>query len=104
MDQLERNRRLTGATAIVMVATFISRVTGFLRTLLIYTKMRPGGYSDEFLMAFTLPDIVYDLLAGGAIAAALIPVFSAYITKGKEHIGWRAKHLHELNHYIDGGS
>ncbi|NLW02507.1 MAG: murein biosynthesis integral membrane protein MurJ [Clostridiaceae bacterium] len=90
MDQLERNRRLTGATAIVMVATFISRVTGFLRTLLIYTKMRPGGYSDEFLMAFTLPDIVYDLLAGGAIAAALIPVFSAYITKGKEHIGWRA--------------
>lgn len=81
MDQLERNRRLTGAAAIVMVATFMSRITGFLRTLLIYTRMRPGGYSDEFLMAFTLPDTIYDLLAGGAIAAALIPVLSSYITR-----------------------
>lgn len=90
MDELEKNRRLTGAAAIVMVATFMSRITGFLRTLLIYTRMRPGGYSDEFLMAFTLPDIIYDLLAGGAIAAALIPVLSSYITKGKEHIGWKA--------------
>lgn len=90
MEQLETNRKLTGAAAIVMVATFMSRITGFLRTTLIYTRMYPGGYSDEFLMAFTLPDIVYDLLAGGAIAAALIPVLSSYITKGKEQIGWRA--------------
>lgn len=90
MDQLESNRKLTGAAAIVMIATFMSRITGFLRTLLIYTKMRPGGYSDEFLMAFTLPDIVYDLLAGGAIAAALIPVLSSYITRGKEDVGWKA--------------
>jgi len=90
MDQLESNRRLTGAAAIVMVATFMSRITGFLRTLLIYTSMRPKGYSDEFLLAFTLPDLVYDLLAGGAIAAALIPVLSSYITKGKERVGWKA--------------
>lgn len=90
MDRLERNRRLTGAAAIVMFATFMSRITGFLRTLLIYTRMRPGGYSDEFLMAFTLPDTIYDLLAGGAIAAALIPVLSSYITRGKERIGWKA--------------
>lgn len=90
MDQLEKTRKLTGAAAIVMVATLLSRITGFLRTLLIYTRMRPGGYSDEFLMAFTLPDIVYDLLAGGSIAAALIPVLSSYITKGKERTGWKA--------------
>ena len=90
MDRLERNRRLTGAAAIVMFATFMGRITGFLRTLLIYTRMRPGGYSDEFLMAFTLPDTIYDLLAGGAIAAALIPVLSSYITRGKERIGWKA--------------
>ena len=49
MDRLERNRRLTGAAAIVMFATFMSRITGFLRTLLIYTRMRPGGYSDDFM-------------------------------------------------------
>lgn len=90
IDPNENNRRLTGAAAIIMAATLISRITGFLRTLLIYTKMRPSGYSDEFILAFTLPDIVYDLLAGGAIAAALIPLLSTYITKNKEQIGWKA--------------
>lgn len=83
-------KNLTGAAGIVMVATLLSRITGFLRTLLITTKMMPEGYSDEFLLAFTLPDLVYDLLAGGAIAAALIPVLSTYLARGQEKTGWKA--------------
>jgi putative peptidoglycan lipid II flippase len=91
MDNIQdQTRKLTGAAGIVMFATLISRITGFLRTLLISTKMMPQGYSDEFLLAFTLPDLIYDLLAGGAIAAALIPVLSFYITKGNEKTGWKA--------------
>ena len=86
----ESVKRLTGAAGIVMLSTLLSRVTGFLRTLLISTSMMPKGYSDEFLLAFTLPDLVYDLLAGGAIAAALIPVLSSYLAKGNEKTGWRA--------------
>lgn len=86
----ENNRKLTGAAAIIMAATLLSRVTGYLRQLLIYARMSPSGYSDEFILAFTLPDLVYDLLAGGAIAAALIPVLSTYIAKNKEGTGWKA--------------
>jgi len=82
--------KLTGAAGIVMFATLLSRITGFLRSLLITTNMLPQGYSDEFLLAFTLPDLIYDLLAGGAIAAALIPVLSTYLAKGKEKTGWKA--------------
>ena len=83
-------KKLTGAAGIIMLATLLSRITGFLRTLLITTSMMPKGYSDEFLLAFTLPDLVYDLLAGGAIAAAMIPVLSTYLAKGKEKTGWNA--------------
>ncbi|MCX7774085.1 MAG: murein biosynthesis integral membrane protein MurJ, partial [Clostridia bacterium] len=89
-EQKKAINKLTGAAALIMGATFLSRITGFLRTLLIYTKMRPGGYSDEFLLAFTLPDLMFNLLAGGAIAAALIPILSSYISKGKEKTGWKA--------------
>jgi len=86
----EQSQKLTGAATLVMFGTLLSRVTGFLRNVLITTQMKPMGYSDEFILAFTLPDLIYDLLAGGAIAAAFIPILSTYLTKGKERIGWKA--------------
>jgi len=82
--------KVTGAAGIIMFATLLSRVTGFLRTYLIYAVMKPGGYSDEFILAFSLPDIMFNLLAGGAIAAALIPVLSSLISKGNEEDAWKA--------------
>lgn len=86
----EQSRKLTGVATLVMLGTLLSRVTGFLRNVLITTQMKPMGYSDEFILAFTLPDLIYDLLAGGAIAAAFIPILSTYLTKGKERAGWKA--------------
>jgi len=83
-------KKLTGAAGLVMFGTLLSRITGFLRSVLITTQMLPAGYSDEFILAFTLPDLVYDLLAGGAIAAALVPILSTYLAKGKEKAGWKA--------------
>ncbi len=83
-------KKLAGAAGLVMFGTLLSRITGFLRSVLITTQMKPMGYSDEFILAFTLPDLVYDLLAGGAIAAAFIPILSTYLTKGKEKTGWKA--------------
>jgi putative peptidoglycan lipid II flippase len=82
--------RVTGAAGIIMLATLLSRVTGFLRTALIQVVMMPKGYSDEFILAFSLPDIAFNLLAGGAIAAALIPVMSSFLSKGKEEDAWKA--------------
>lgn len=65
MDSIqEPSRRLTGVATMVMLGTLLSRITGFLRNVLITTQMKPMGYSDEFILAFTLPDLVYDLLAG----------------------------------------
>lgn len=90
MENQNTAKKLTGAAGIIMLGTLLSRITGFLRTLLISTNMLPKGYSDEFILAFTLPDLVYDLLAGGAIAAALIPVLSTYLAKGNEKTGWKA--------------
>lgn len=79
-----------GAAGIIMFATLLSRVTGFMRTTLIYTVMGPKGYSDQFLYAFGLSDIAFNLLAGGAIAAAIIPVMSALLSKKRQQDAWRA--------------
>lgn len=85
-----KRSRVLGAAGIIMFATLLSRITGFLRTTLIYTVMGPEGYSDQFLYAFGLSDIAFNLLAGGAIAAAIIPVMSALLSKNKQRDAWRA--------------
>ena len=83
---MKEEKHLSRTAALVMFATLLSRITGFLRTVLIKNIMSPKGYSDEFLVAFSLPDLTFELLVGGAIAAAIIPVLSSSIskrTKGK---------------------
>lgn len=52
--------------------------------------MLPEGYSDEFIVAFYLPDLVFELLVGGAIAAAIIPILASSVAKGNEKDGWKA--------------
>ena len=89
-DGSSKRSRVLGAAGIIMFATLLSRVTGFLRTMLIYTVMGPKGYSDQFLYAFGLSDIAFNLLAGGAIAAAIIPVMSALISKDRQDDAWKA--------------
>ena len=85
-----QEKSLSGTAALVMFATLISRITGFLRTVLIKNIMSPQGYSDEFLVAFSLPDLTFELLVGGAIAAAIIPILSSCISKDEENNGWKA--------------
>ena len=84
MSRRGDEKRLTRTAALVMFATLLSRITGFLRTVLIKNIMSPQGYSDEFLVAFSLPDLTFELLVGGAIAAAIIPVLSSSISKENE--------------------
>ncbi|NLY19198.1 MAG: murein biosynthesis integral membrane protein MurJ, partial [Clostridiaceae bacterium] len=85
-----KEKQLSGTAALVMFATLLSRITGFLRNVLISSIMSPKGYSDEFWVAFSLPDLAFDLLIGGAIAAAIIPILASSLSKGEEREGWKA--------------
>jgi putative peptidoglycan lipid II flippase len=63
------------ATAILAAGTFASRATGFLRVLTIGYVLGVTSLSDAFNYANGIPNIIYDLLIGGLLAATLIPVF-----------------------------
>ncbi len=74
-----------------MASVLLSRVMGFVRTALIPIKM--GGLSnvtDAYNAAFKIPDLMYSMLIGGAIASSLIPVLAGYVAKGEEKKGWRS--------------
>ncbi len=87
---IQQKRRLTGAAIIVMSSIIASRLTGFFREMLIPSKLGFGHIADAYYIAFLVPDLMYNLLVGGTIAAALIPVLSGYLENGQEEDGWKA--------------
>ena len=92
MDNTQKSsqaKKLAGAAAIVMSSMIISRITGFLRSVLISNALTKVE-SDALLAAFRTSDIMYNMLVGGSIAAALIPILSGYIAKKQEKEGWKA--------------
>lgn len=85
-----KGTRLATAAIIVMSSMILSRVTGFVRETVLSWKVGLSWVQDAYIAAFTVPDLMYTLLVGGTISAALIPVLSSYLEKGEEEEGWRS--------------
>ncbi|NJD03257.1 MAG: murein biosynthesis integral membrane protein MurJ [Ruminiclostridium sp.] len=85
-----QGKRLASAAVIVMSSIILSRVTGFVRESMLSWKVGLSWAQDAYIAAFTVPDLMYNLLVGGTISAALIPVLSSFLEKDEEEKGWRA--------------
>ncbi len=84
------NNRIAWSAIIVMSSLIVSRITGFLREMLVVNCFSDSLLTDGYNYAFTITDFFYYLLLGGSIASALIPVMTQYISGGKEQEqrGW----------------
>lgn len=66
----------------------LSRVLGIVREIIIAHFFGQGSYTDAYNYAFNVPDLLFFLIAGGALSSAFIPVFSEYLHTGKEKDAW----------------
>lgn len=66
--------RLVRSGAIVGAGAVASRVTGLLRTLTVTAVLGTSAFADAYNFANNIPNIVYELVAGGVLSAALLPV------------------------------
>ncbi len=66
----------------MMAGTFLSRVLGLAREVLIAAFFGASGRLDAFLVAYTLANLSRRLLAEGALSAAFVPVFSQSLECG----------------------
>jgi len=65
--------------------TMISRITGFIRDMLIANFLGAGNLSDAFLVSFKLPNLFRSLFAEGAFTSAFVPLFSSkLVSAGRE--------------------
>lgn len=68
-------RHVAAAAILIMLGNVVSRLLGLVREQVMAALFGATGATDAFVAASAVPMIVYDLLIGGAISAALVPVF-----------------------------
>ena len=82
-------RKLVRAGIIVSAFFLVSRVLGFVRAVIVLNTFGAGPELDAFFAAFRLPDLIFQLVAAGALSSALIPVVSGLLGTGEEGRAWR---------------
>lgn len=82
------HRRIAAATGIVMASILLSRILGFFREWTVAHQMGSNAVTDAYYAAFTLPDFLNYLIAGGSLSITFIPVFAKYVAEKKEEEGW----------------
>jgi len=70
--------------AAISSMTMLSRVTGLLRESLFARAFGASAYTDAFIIAFRLPNLLRRLFAEGAFSQAFVPILSEYKTQHGE--------------------
>ena len=71
----ETHAAVARSTALMSVATLGSRVTGLVRTWAMAFALGNSLITSAYQVANNMPNVVFDLVAGGLLGAAFIPVF-----------------------------
>lgn len=68
---------LVRAGLVVSMVTLLGRVSGLVRELALARSMGAGAEADVAVLLLALPDLLTQVLAGGAIVAVLVPMYQA---------------------------
>jgi putative peptidoglycan lipid II flippase len=82
VTQSADKKLLIKASALIMLATFLSRIFGLIRIQII-NYVYPQELLDAFWAAYKIPNTLRELLAEGALSVAFIPVFAALLAKNR---------------------
>ncbi len=80
----EGSQTLWRANLIVACGTALSRVTGLIRIIVFGAMIGQTALADAYDAANNAPNLVYELLLGGVLAASLVPLFSRYLQDGDD--------------------
>lgn len=73
-----------------MVASiFLSRILAVVRDQVMVWSFGRNEFTDAYRWAFSIPDLMFFLIAGGALSSAFIPVFSEYLHTDRKEEAWK---------------
>ncbi len=82
-------RRLAQAALVVLTGFLASRILGVVRSMVIAAQFGTGVEANAYVAAITVPDTVFQVLVGGAVGSAFIPVFQRYLARDQKDDAWR---------------
>lgn len=68
-----KSNELFRASGVMAIGTILSRITGFFRAILAVAVLGTALLADSYNVANTMPNILYNLLVGGALTAIFVP-------------------------------
>ena len=88
MAQMQQGRVMRAA-GFLMATQIIARGLGWVRDALLLNMFGQTRITDAYNVAFKIPDFLYNIIIGGAITAAFIPVFASYLAKQEKENAWQ---------------
>ena len=83
------NRQIARAAGTVMVAFIISNIAGLIRQILVANAFGTKADMEAFNAANRVAETLFNLVAGGALSSAFIPIFSSLLAKNDRGRAWR---------------
>ena len=72
------------ATLLLMASVMLGRIIGYLREMYVAWAFGAGPKTDAYVAAFTLPDFLFYILAGGTASITFISIYTRQISKGHD--------------------
>jgi putative peptidoglycan lipid II flippase len=83
------NAQIARAAGTVMAAFVFSNLVGLIRGIIITNAFGTNSNLDAFNAASRVTELLFNLVAGGALASAFIPTFTGFLIKGDREDAWR---------------
>lgn len=99
----ERTRALALASIVVLAGFLASRVSGLVRDVVVLGQFGTGREYEAYLAAMRIPDLVFQVLLGGAVGSAFIPVFAHARADGDGDGAWRIARALMTAGFLAGG-
>ncbi|MEZ4669776.1 MAG: murein biosynthesis integral membrane protein MurJ [Anaerolineae bacterium] len=88
-SQEETNAGVARASSVVALGNITSRVLGLAREVVLSNLFGASRAVDAFNVAIIVPKALYDLLIGGHVNSALVPVLSEVVTRDGRRALWQ---------------
>ena len=87
--RIEGRQSVAAAAMLVAAGFLLSRLLGVVRTAVIAREFGTEPDLAAYWVAFRLPDLIFQLVAGATLASAFLPTFMHTITHRGEEAAWR---------------